>query len=409
LVDAKLPDSTYPFRDLSGAGVALKLAWAVGQRLSQRDRVSEPFREFLISATGLAALGTIADVVPLVGENHVLASFGLRALAGSRLPGIMALIEVAGLGRRALEADHVGFMLGPRLNAAGRLGHAREAVELLTTAGPEAARTIARELDRRNRQRQEVERSILEEAEAQAAARFSPDRDAAIVLSAPGWHTGVIGIVASRLVERHWRPTLLIGIAENGHAQGSGRSIAGFHMYQALAACQEHLTNYGGHAMAAGIRLSEAAVPAFRQAFLAHAGKMLGPDDLTARLTADAEATLAEVDLAAARLLDRMGPFGSGNPRPVFAARQVRLASPPRRIGTRGEHLEMRLTEGGCCRRAVGWNLGPAADALARAMSCGAAFTCRVSTFSGRPEVELHVKDLWVGRYGDAIAGKEFA
>jgi single-stranded-DNA-specific exonuclease len=342
LVDPKLPGSPYPFRDLSGAGIALKLAWAIGQRLSERQRVSDPFREFLIAATGLAALGTIADVVPLVGENHVLASFGLRALAGTKHPGILALIEVAGLAERALEADHIGFMLGPRLNAAGRLGHAREAVELLTTAGPEAARTIARELDRRNRDRQDLEKHILQEAEAQVLQVFKPERDAAIVLAAPGWHAGVIGIVASRIVERYWRPTLLIGTAE-GRAQGSGRSIAGFHMYQALAACEKHLTNYGGHAMAAGIRLSEEAVPAFREAFLAHAAKTLGPEQLTARLIVDAEATLADIDLNTARLLDRMGPFGAGNPRAVFALRQVKLAAPPRRIGRQGDHLEMQL------------------------------------------------------------------
>ncbi|MBE3097432.1 MAG: single-stranded-DNA-specific exonuclease RecJ [Planctomycetes bacterium] len=408
LVNPKMPGSPYPFRDLSGAGIALKLAWAIGQKLSERQRVSDPFREFLIAATGLAALGTIADVVPLVGENHVLASFGLRALAGTKHPGILALVQVAGLAERALDADHIGFMLGPRLNAAGRMGHAREAVELLTTAGPEAALAIAKDLDRRNRERQDLEKHILQEAEAQVAQVFRPERDAAIVLAAPGWHAGVIGIVASRIVERYWRPTLLIGTAE-GRAQGSGRSIAGFHMYQALATCEKHLTNYGGHAMAAGIRLSEEAVPAFREAFLAHAAKTLGPEQLTARLIVDAEATLADIDLGTARLLDRMGPFGAGNPRAVFALRQVKLAAPPRRIGRQGDHLEMQLTEGGRARRALGWNLGPACDALARAGSCGVAFTCRISTYSGRPEVELHLKDLWVGRYGDASAAKEFA
>jgi single-stranded-DNA-specific exonuclease len=407
LVNPKLPDSPYPFKELSGAGIALKLAWAIGQKLSQRQRVSDAFREFLISATGLAALGTIADVVPLVGENHVIASFGLRALGAAKNPGIAAIIEVAGITGKAIEADHVGFMIGPRLNAAGRMGHAREAVELLTTAGPEAARTIAKELDRRNRERQELEKQILAEAEAQAAATFRPERDAAIVLSGAGWHTGVIGIVASRIVERYWRPTFLIGITE-GHAQGSGRSIAGFHLYQALVACEKHLTNYGGHAMAAGIRLSEAAVPAFREAFLAQAAKMLSPEQLKARLTVDAEANIADMDVATVRLLEHMGPFGAGNPRAVFAVREVKLAAPPRRIGRRGDHLEMHLTHGGRARRALGWNMGAACDALGRAGSCGAAFTCRVSNFSGKPEVELHLKDLWIGRYGDEAAEKEF-
>jgi single-stranded-DNA-specific exonuclease len=408
LVDPKLPDSPYPFRELSGAGIALKLAWAIGQRLSQRDRVSEPFREFLIFATGLAALGTIADVVPLVGENHVLASFGLRALAASRHPGITALVAAAGLSERQLDADHIGFMLGPRLNAAGRLGHAREAVELLTTAGPEAAAAIARELDQQNRRRQDIEKQILEEAEAQAVATFKPERDAALVLAGANWHAGVIGIVASRLVERYYRPTILIAIAE-GRAQGSGRSIPGFHLHQALTACEKHLTNYGGHAMAAGLRLSEESVAPFRETFLAYAASTISPDQLVPHLTVDAEVALADVSLDTVRLLERMGPFGAGNPRPVFASKSVKLAGPPRRIGRQGEHIELRLTESGVARRAVAWNLGGMADALGRAGSCGAAFTCRISGYSGSPEVELHVKDLWVGRYGDEGSASEYA
>jgi len=407
LVDPKLPDSAYPFRELSGAGIALKLAWAIGQRLSRRDRVSDAFREFLIAATGLAALGTIADVVPLVGENHVLASFGLRALAASRQNGLTALIQAAGLTDKPLDADHIGFILGPRLNAAGRLGHARDAVELLTTAGPEAALAIAKELDRQNRRRQELEKEILNQAEEQVAQTFSPDKDAAIVLAGAGWHTGVIGIVASRLVEKHWRPTILIGIAD-GHAQGSGRSIPGFHLFQALVACEKHLATYGGHAMAAGIRLTEDAVPKFREAFLAHAAHALRPDQLAPQLAIDAEVNLADVGLDAVRLLERLGPFGAGNPRPVLALKSVQLAAAPQRIGRQGEHLSVYVTQAGGARRTVGWHMGPLADALGRAKSCGIAFTCRVSDYTREPEVELHLKDLWIGAYGDKRATEEF-
>jgi single-stranded-DNA-specific exonuclease len=407
VVNPKLPGSTYPFRDLSGAGIALKLAWAIGQRLAQRDRVSDPFREFLVAATGLAAVGTIADVVPLVGENHVLASFGLRALAGSKQPGIMALVQAAGLSDKPLDAEHIGFMIAPRLNAVGRLGHAQEAVELLTTAGPDAALAIAQELDRLNRRRQELEKQILEEAEAQVAQVFRPERDSAIVLVGQGWHTGVIGIVASRIVDKYYRPTILISVIDD-HAQGSARSIPGFHMFNALTACHQHLRTYGGHAMAAGMRLPAADVPAFREAFLAHAAGILEPEQLTPRLTVDAEATLADIDLEAVRLLEKMGPFGSGNPRAVLAIREVRLAAPPKRLGRQGEHLDLQLTEAGRARRAIGWKMGSMADTVGRAKSCGLAFTVRVSEFSGRPDVELIIKDLWVGRYGDAAAVKEY-
>ena len=407
VVNPKLPGSPYPFRDLSGAGVALKLAWAIGQKLSTRERVSDPFREFLIAATGLAALGTIADVVPLVGENHVLASFGLRALAGSRHPGITALRETAGLTGKEIDAHHIGFVLGPRLNAAGRLGHAREAVELLTTAGPDAAMDIARQLDRQNRERQEIERQIFEEADAQAAATFSAERDAAVVLAAPQWHTGVIGIVASRIVEKYYRPTILIASGQE-QAQGSGRSIPGFHLFDALTACREHLRTFGGHAMAAGLRMNPDAVPAFREAFLARAAKLLTREQLTPRLHADAEASPAGFDVDTVRLLERLGPFGSGNPRPVFAARKVRLSAAPRRIGQQGQHLAMRVTEGGRARRCVGWGMGEAADALGRAGACGIAFTCHISDYTSPPEVELHLKDLWIGGYGDTKAAEEY-
>ena len=408
LVNPKLPESPYPFRDLSGAGVALKLAWGVGQRLSQRDRVSEGFREFLIASTGLAALGTIADVVPLVGENHVIASFGLRALARSQHPGLTALLKAGGLETKPLDADHIGFVLGPRLNAAGRLGHAGDAVELLTTAGPEAAETIAKELDRQNRRRQELEKEILVQVEAEVSRTFSPERDAAIVVSGAGWHTGVIGIVASRIVEKYYRPTILIGTHE-GRAQGSGRSIQGFHLFEALTACREHLTNFGGHAMAAGVRLPEEAVPRFREAFLAHAATLAGPVPPAPVIKVDAEVSLVDVTLNAVRLMDRMGPFGAGNPRPVLAAKSLKVVGTPRRIGRQGEHLAFTVTEAGRACRAVAWRHGPLAETVGRAGACGLAFTARVSDFGNKHEVELHVKDLWIGRYGDTAAAKEFA
>jgi single-stranded-DNA-specific exonuclease len=408
LINPKLEGSPYPFRELSGAGIAFKLAWALGQKLSERQRVSDPYREFLLAATGLAALGTIADVVPLVGENHVLAAFGLGALARSQLPGIRALVEVAGLSDKPIDSESVGFMVAPRLNAAGRLGHAREAVELLTTAGPEAALAIARELDSQNRRRQELEKTILGEAEAQVAQVYNADRDAAIVLAGAGWHTGVIGIVASRLVERYYRPVVLIGITD-GQAQGSARSIPGFHLFNALSACKEHLRTFGGHAMAAGLRLPEANVPAFREAMLAHASSVLGKEELTPRVTVDAEVSVEELGMDSVRLLERMGPFGSGNPRATLAIREVRIAGLPRRMGKQGEHLSLQFTAGGRARRAIGWQMGPLADALGRAKSCGVAFTARISNYTGQPEVELHIRDLWVGRYGDEKAAREFA
>ncbi len=409
LVDPKLPGSAYPFRDLAGAGVAFKLAWAIGKTRSPGERCTRTFRDFLLSATGLAALGTIADVVPLVGENHVLATFGLDALRGTRHPGLRALMRVAGLdGGKPLNAGHVAFGLAPRLNAAGRLGQAQAAIELLTTAGGDAATAIADQLDRQNRERQALERRIFDEARALAEQTFDPDRDTCLVLASEGWHTGVIGIVASRLVEAYYRPTFLIAL-DGDAAQGSGRSIPGFHLFEALTACQAHLGTFGGHAMAAGLRTEASRVEAFREAFAAHAAACLRPQDLVPRLTVDAEVRLADLTLETVQLLERLGPFGAGNPRPVFALKEARLASDARVMGRRGTHLQMHLTEAGRAVRAVAWNEGPAAETLSRAGSCGLAFTCRVSDFRGPPEVELHARDLWIGRYGDQEAEKEYA
>ncbi|HUN80428.1 MAG TPA: single-stranded-DNA-specific exonuclease RecJ, partial [Phycisphaerae bacterium] len=245
----------YPNPHLSGAGVALKLAWGIAQRISGASRVSSAFREFLIDAMGLAALGTIADVVPLVGENRIIALHGLAGLARSKLPGVQALIESAGLRGKKLEGYDIGFKLAPRLNAIGRMGHARLAVEMLTRADYAEAMRIAQNLEKQNRARQALERRIATAAQ-EMVIREEQNRDGvrAIVLASEGWHAGVIGIVASRITEMFGRPTVMIAL-ENGSGQGSARSIRNFHLSEVLHDCREHLLTFGGHAMAAGLKI----------------------------------------------------------------------------------------------------------------------------------------------------------
>ena len=251
VVHPALPGSDYPNPGLCGAGVALKLAWQIAREVTGADRVTDELREFLLDATCLAALGTIADVVPLREENRALAVFGLRGLPGSSHPGLGALLESANLVNEKLDAYHVGFRLAPRLNACGRMGHAQLAVELLTTAGPQEARRIAQYLQQQNSERQKTEREITAQAiEMVRAQGLDGPESRAIVLASEDWHGGVIGIVASRLVDRFHRPAILIAINGDGTGQGSGRSIAGFDMHKALHACGEHLMSYGGHAMA---------------------------------------------------------------------------------------------------------------------------------------------------------------
>ncbi|MFC1783637.1 DHH family phosphoesterase, partial [Planctomycetota bacterium] len=308
--------------------------------------VSPEFREFLISATGLAALGTIADVVPLQGENRVLARFGLEGLAASKDTGIRALIEAAGLTGARLDSFDIGFKLAPRLNAAGRMGHARLAVELFTRASAERAREIAQYLESQNRQRQKVEKDIVTEALQQVTDLGMDGPDwRGIVTAAEGWHGGVIGIVASRIVDKFRRPTIVIS-QQGDQAMGSCRSIEGFDIFRALQGCSEHLLEFGGHAMAAGLSLEPGKIEVFREAFNDYTSRHLSEDDLIPTLKIDAEISLSELDLKTVEMIERLGPFGAGNPKVMLKARDLRLMSAPRRIGSQGNHLQLTVAAG---------------------------------------------------------------
>ena len=295
IVHPRLKGGAYPNPHLCGAGVAFKLAWGIGQAIGGAVRVSESFRGFLVEATALAALGTIADVVPLVGENRVLAHFGLSGLAASKLTGIRALIESTALTGKSLDTYDVGFLLAPRLNACGRLGHAALAVEMLTTAGEARAREIAVYLEGQNRARQAVEKQILEQALAQIESNgWGENENRALVLAAEGWHAGVIGIVASRIVDRYCRPTVMIALS-NGQGQGSARSVAGFHLANALESCGSYLLAYGGHEMAAGLKIEAGHLDDFREAFCKVADSMVTDEMLVPQLRVECNADLPEI------------------------------------------------------------------------------------------------------------------
>ncbi len=306
-----------PNPHLSGAGVALKVAWALGQQVGGAQRVNPDFRTFLQDALALTALGLIADVVPLLGENRVLCTIGLQRLRQSTNPGLRALLEVAGLNeRKRLDDYDVGFMIAPRLNAVGRMGHARLAVELFTRANPHRAREIATTLDAHNRQRQNLERSITKQAiERVSELGFDRDSRRAIVLADADWHPGVIGIVAARLVDRFHRPTFLIAL--NGDVgQGSGRSVRHFPLHEALHRCADHLISHGGHAMAAGIKVHADHLDQFTDAFLAEADRRLTPADLRPRLHLDDEVTLAALTSPTVTSIMSMAPLRHRQPPP---------------------------------------------------------------------------------------------
>jgi single-stranded-DNA-specific exonuclease len=387
-------ESRYPNPHLCGAGVAFKLAWAIAQRLSGSKKVTPEFREYLIDATSLAALGTIADVVPLVGENRVIARFGLTGLAASKQPGIAALIDAANLRSEKLDAYHVGFWLAPRINAAGRMGHARLAVELFTRADAARAREIAAYLEDQNKQRQTIERKTLKHAvELVEHRRMDADGCHGIVLAEENWHAGVIGIVAARLVERFHRPTVLIAMdGETG--QGSGRSVRHFHLHDALARCQEHLMTFGGHEMAAGLRIRRDRVGAFTEAFTQVANNRLSPADLRAKIRLDGEARLAELDEKLVTDVGGLGPFGPSNPRPKLATDWLAIDGEPRCVGRSGDHLQFALRENGKLRKAIGFRLGGYLQDLLDHRRCRVAFVPILNEFNGSRNVELEVIDI---------------
>jgi len=395
IVHPAAPPGDYPFQELAGAGVAFKLAWQVARELCGSDRVDDQMREFLLNATCLAALGTIADVVPLVGENRVIATYGLTGLPKTQHIGLQALIAAAGLDGEKLDAYHVGFVLAPRLNAAGRMGHAAEAVELLTGRAGERSREIADELTRQNAARQKVERDIADQAIQMVESRNLADDDRrAIVLACEDWHGGVIGIVASRLVRRFNRPAVMIAINGDGKGQGSCRSINGLHMRDALAACEEHLLGFGGHAMAAGLTIDPANIDAFTEAFVAHANDQLTPEDLQPTLRIDAETALGLLNYQAVEHLTRLAPHGQSNPAPVVALRGCRLIDDPRRMGQRGNTLGLILGDDRVTMRAVGFGMGDLADQLVRGDTVDVAGTPAFNTFRGRTNIEFMLKDL---------------
>ncbi len=343
VVNPLQPGCTYPFKMLAGVGVAFNLLVALRSRLRQEGFFTSGDEPDLRDWLDLVALGTIADVVPLVGQNRIYAFCGLQKLENSHRVGISALKKVAGI-KDTVNCGQVGFRLAPRLNAAGRMESAVPGVDLLLSSNADECSIIADELDAANAERQAIERSILEEAVAMVDGGGSYPACKSIVLSSSDWHQGVIGIVASRLVERYYRPTILFAIDEQGNAKGSGRSIPGFHLLEALTSCSEFLERFGGHRYAAGVGLKMENIDRFSANFEAAALQILGDSELVPILDIDADVCPVEVDLALAKELQRIEPFGAGNPEPTLMMRGVTVVE--RRIVGDG-HLKLRVSVAG--------------------------------------------------------------
>jgi len=394
IINPKLPGSKYPFKHLSGVGVAFKLAWAVAQRLSPGSRVTPEFREFLMDAIGLVALGTIADVVPLIGENRVLAKFGLEALRASRSPGVRALIESVGLDRRPIESHHVSFLLAPRLNAAGRMAEASLCVELFTTDSTDHARGIAEQLDKNNRFRQQIQGQVLESVRRKIDKEIDLDHDHVLVLADQLWHAGVLGIVASKIVDDYHRPTLLVSLDEDDEGRGSGRSIPQFNLFDALTECRKELISFGGHSQAAGIKIRNSQLDNFRQALNVYAAEKLHIDELVEQVYVDTEIELPELTLELVRTIDKLAPYGEGNRPPLFCARDVRLVGVPRLMGKEDRHLAFYVRQGNASFRALAFGQAYLYEQTVKNDRCDLAFKTRISEWNGTTSVELDVVDM---------------
>ncbi len=376
-------ESSAADQDLAAVGVVFKLSLALCAALGAPAALAH-------RQLDLVALATIADVAPLRGENRILVRYGLKLLAETTHPGLRALLRSSGLEGKPLTAGRVGFVLAPRLNAAGRIADAKLGLRLLLAEREDEANVIARELEELNRARQELDRAVLDQALRQLDAPGMRDRYA-FVLSQQGWHAGVIGIVASRIVEQTARPAVLVAV-EEGVGKGSGRSISPFDLHAALGACAGHFQRFGGHRAAAGLTMDAARIPAFAEQFDEVARARLCADDLVPELRVDLDIPLDSVGEDLEKLVRHFEPFGIGNPSPVFRSSGARLSAPPRRIGTDG--LRLSLAVGRDTLEAIGWGLAPRSGSLDVSRPLDLVYRVERDEYRGVSRLQLKLADF---------------
>ena len=383
LLNPKRPGCPSPDKDLAAVGVAFKLALALTRAVGGNENQ-------IFGMLDLVALATIADIAPLRGENRVLVRYGLKLLNEASRPGIRAMIRAAGLDRKQLTAGRVGFVLAPRLNAAGRLGSALRGVELMLSGSDEEANPIARELEELNARRQEIDRATLERAR-ELTLQLDLPNTFGIVLAEQGWHPGVIGIVASRIVEEFGRPTVLIALDGN-EGKGSGRSISSFNLHAGLAECRDLLLRFGGHHSAAGVTIAADRVADFAARFNAVAAAQLTEDDLVSELRVDLEVPLDQVDSELETLLRYVEPCGIGNPSPLFIAHGVTVAAQPRVIGKDG--VKVLLSQHGRELVAIGWGMAPRARDLEVGATIDVAYRVESDEWNGVSRLQARLADF---------------
>jgi len=383
-VNPKLISGTHPSKYLSGAGVAFKFAWALLRIAGIKDS------QFLTSLLDLASLGTVSDVVPLTAENRVLAVRGLNLINERRRLGIKHLAEAASLYGK-ISVNHIYFGLAPRINAAGRLEHASKSVELLLTEDPAQAKTLANELNRINLRRQDIGSSIREEVFSQLSESYVSDNKM-VVLSGENWHPGVIGIVASQVVDRYCRPTVLVGINE-GVGRGSARSMDGINMYELLDSCRDLFLDFGGHEGAAGFEIKPENIPELKSRLREKVELAISAEDLRPQVVIDAELEPLKISMGLIKELEVLDPQGEGNPSPVFMSRNLYLAN-MRRVGAEGRHLKLKLSDGKINLDTIGFDLGGLADRLSYNDQYDIAYKLETNEWDGFEVAQLSLVDV---------------
>ncbi len=372
---------------LCGVGVAFKLSHAlikIGREQARASALGIDLRDYL----DIVALGTVADIVPLVGENRILVRYGLEQLATTKWIGMESLKEVAGIAGE-IDTYHLGFQLGPRINAVGRIGEPMQALRLLTTNDPLEARNMAKLLDRTNRERREIEARMADDAFAEIDGYFDPAQHFGLVVARKGWHPGVVGIVASRVSRRYNRPAIIMGIDEDGSARGSCRSVENFDLLEGLQACDSHLATFGGHKMAAGLEVKPGQLDAFKEDFNTAAAKLLRSADLSPVQQVDAMVAADDIDWAFFEKLKRLRPFGQENPEPVWAMFRMRVQGTPRVVGQK--HLKLVLAADGRNFEAIAFNY-PLTSLPAGEIDV--AFALKENSWKGHTSLQLQVQDI---------------
>lgn len=387
ILDPIKPGCSYPFKYLSGAGVAFKLATAIGDRIGKK--------EMALRYLDLVALAGAADIVPLVDENRILVREGLALINSNPRPGVAALIKCARLELGNLTAGQIVFTIAPRVNAVGRLGDANRAVELFTTNDPVKAVELAQVLENENTKRRTIDEATFSHAMDICETAENFDEDLAIVLHDNDWHPGVIGIVASRLVEKFHKPTVMLTTID-GVAKGSARSVPGFNIYEALQSCEELLVQFGGHEAAAGLAIEIDKISAFKEKFNRILRGTMREEDIVSELHVDVKISFSEISPKFIRILDQFAPFGPGNMRPVFLSEDVSLVYPPKIVGT--NHLVTCFKQNGNDKvfDAIGFNLGYFADSMKGKCLVDIVYTIETLVKDGKSYPQIRIKDILI-------------